>query len=188
MTKSELLDSVANGVSQCEGCDLCKSRINPVMHRGNPNAELVFCGEAPGYWEDVNGEPFVGRSGKLLDSMIEAMGYGCDDVYICNICKCRPPNNRKPTPQEMDTCKPFLIKQLDIVKPKAIVALGATAMEGLLGRGEGITKRRGKWDKYNDIPTMATFHPACCLRNPASKQDVWKDLREVLILLGKIKD
>lgn len=164
----------------CSNCGLCAGRTNLVFSRGNYNSNLVVVGEGPGYYEDQSGEPFVGKSGRLLDNMIKAMGYKKGDVYICNIVKCRPPDNRKPTRSEMDACLPFLEKQLDIVKPDAIVTLGATATEGLLGAGPGITKRRGKWGNYKEIPVMPTYHPSYCLRKPEMKHDVWKDLQEVM--------
>lgn len=184
--KEQALTTLFNNAKICKLCSLHENRINCVFHRGSPYSELVFVGEAGGRTENETGEPFVGRSGKLLDNMIKAMGFNRDDVYITNICRCSPPNNRKPTPQEMDACKPFLIKQLDIVKPKVIVALGATAIEGLCGKGYGVLKRRGKWEKYNNIPVLPTIHPAGCLRNPEWKKLVWQDLRNVLKFLGKI--
>jgi len=179
------LESLRLDASACMACPLHEGRTNSVFSRGDNGAELVFIGEAPGYNEDQTGEPFCGRSGKLLDNMIKAIGYGRDEVYVCNICKCRPPNNRKPVPDEMKKCEPFLIKQLEFVQPKVIVTLGATATEGLLGFGPGITKRRGKWGEYNGIKVMPTFHPSYCLRNPNSKHDVWEDLQQVMKVLGK---
>jgi uracil-DNA glycosylase family 4 len=180
MTKLVQLEIIANEAATCTACDLHKSRNKSVFHRGSPDAQIAFVGEAPGADENETGIPFVGRAGKLLDAMIVAMGYNRDDVYVCNICKCRPPNNRKPLPTEMDACKPFLVRQLDIVSPRVIIALGATAVEGLLGPGEGITKRRGKWGTYNNIQVMPTFHPAYLLRNPAEKEKVRQDLKDVL--------
>ncbi len=179
------LESVGAEAAMCTACDLCKERTNSVFSRGHVIADLAFIGEAPGYNEDQTGEPFCGRSGKLLDNMIKAMGYERDEVYVCNICKCRPPNNRKPTPDEMKKCEPFLVRQLEIINPKVIVTLGATATEGILGFGPGITKRRGTWGEYNGIKVMPTFHPSYCLRNPQSKHDVWADLQLVMKALGK---
>jgi DNA polymerase len=136
--------------------------------------------------EDQQGEPFVGAAGQLLDKMIVAMGYRRDQVYICNIVKCRPPGNRKPEPAEMAACTPYLTAQLGIVKPRVIVALGATAVQGLIGTTEGITRLRGTWKLYKGtIPIMPTFHPAYLLRQPTAKRDVWKDLKEVMRFLGK---
>lgn len=143
-------------------------------------------GEGPGAEEDARGEPFVGKAGQLLDKMIAAMGYRRDDVYICNIVKCRPPENRKPEPVEMSACAPFFTQQLALVRPKVIVALGATAVQGLIGTSEGITRLRGKWKLYKGMtPIMPTFHPAYLLRNPPAKREVWADLQEVMRHLGK---
>lgn len=173
MLKDELID--------CERCDLHKERKQPVIGRGNPDAPIVFVGEAPGATEDELGIPFCGKSGKLLDNMIIAMGKDPEkDVYVLNINKCRPPNNRKPFPEEIESCKPYLDFQLDLIKPKVMVALGATAIVGLCGPGLGITKRRGQWEEYKGVSVMPTFHPAYCLRNPASKKEVWTDLQSVM--------
>lgn len=177
---------IAEEVRACTRCPLCEARTKTVFARGNPFAELCFVGEGPGAEEDAQGEPFVGAAGRLLDKMIAAMGYRRDDVYICNIVKCRPPNNRKPEPNEMEACNPYLRDQLALVRPKVIVALGATAVTGLIGATEGITRLRGKWKLYKGtVPIMPTFHPAYLLRNPAAKRDVWSDLQEVMKHLGK---
>lgn len=184
MSKLERLLLVEHEVETCASCNLCLTPGKHVMCRGSADAKVAFIGEAPGFHEAEQGIPFVGRSGKLLDKMIEAMGINRDDVFVANICKHRPPNNRKPTRDEMDACLPFLEKQLDIVGPKAIVTLGATATEGFLGPGPGITKRRGKWGTYKDIAVMPTFHPAACLYNPSLKDDVRKDLQEVSRFMG----
>jgi DNA polymerase len=157
-----------------------------VFARGNPFAELCFVGEGPGADEDMIGEPFVGAAGQLLDKMIVAMGYQREEVYICNIIKCRPPKNRKPEPNEMASCLPYVTSQLALIKPKVIVALGATAVQGLIDTTEGITRLRGKWKLYKGMtPIMPTFHPAYLLRNPAAKREVWSDLQEVMRHLGK---
>jgi DNA polymerase len=185
-SKVTRLQVLAEQAASCTACELHKTRIKSVFHKGKPEAEICFMGEAPGADENVQGLPFVGRSGKLLDSMITAMGLSTEEVYICNIVKCRPPNNRKPELAEMNCCRPFLTQQLDIVRPRVIIALGATAVEGLLGPGEGITKRRGKWGQYQNIDVMPTFHPSYLLRTPAAKEVVRLDLREVLVKLGKI--
>jgi uracil-DNA glycosylase len=170
----------------CTKCRLHEQRKQAVFARGDPMAELCFVGEGPGADEDAQGEPFVGRAGQLLDKMIVAMGYARDEVYIANIVKCRPPENRKPELDEMETCSPFLAAQLQVVSPKAIVALGATAVQGLIGTSEGITRMRGKWKLYKGaIPVMPTFHPAYLLRQPNAKREVWADLQEVMKLLGK---
>ena len=177
---------VAEEVRACTRCALHEQRTQTVFARGNPFAELCFVGEGPGADEDRLGEPFVGAAGQLLDRMIVAMGYRRDDVYICNVVKCRPPNNRKPEPTEMASCMPFAVQQIALVQPKVIVALGATAVQGLVGTSEGITRMRGKWKLYKgSIPIMPTFHPAYLLRNPAAKRDVWNDLQDVMRHLGK---
>jgi DNA polymerase len=143
-------------------------------------------GEGPGADEDDQGFPFVGKAGQLLDRMIAAMGFGRDEVYVCNIVKCRPPKNRKPEPDEMASCRPYLARQLELIQPKVIVALGATAVEGLLGISGGITRLRGNWRVYGGrIAVMPTFHPAYLLRTPEAKRDVWNDLKEVLKHLGR---
>ena len=172
-------------VRQCTKCGLHKARTQAVFARGNPEAELCFVGEGPGADEDQQGFPFVGKAGQLLDKMIGAMGFGREEVYVCNIVKCRPPDNRKPEPDEMAACKPYLREQLEILNPKVIVALGATAVEGLIGMSGGITRIRGQWKLYRTIPVMPTFHPAYLLRNPVSKREVWADLQAVLKQLGR---
>jgi uracil-DNA glycosylase len=177
--------ALADEIKTCTKCALYAGRTQTVFARGNPAAELCFVGEGPGADEDAEGFPFVGKAGQLLDRMIAAMGYQRDDVYICNIVKCRPPNNRKPEPDEMGKCMPYLREQLDLVAPKVIVALGATAVEGLLGVGGGITRLRGQWKVYRAIPVMPTFHPAYLLRSPEAKRDVWADLQAVMKQLGR---
>jgi uracil-DNA glycosylase len=179
------LVEMAEEVRQCTRCVLHKARKQAVFARGNPDAELCFVGEGPGADEDQQGFPFVGKAGQLLDKMIGAMGFGRDEVYVCNIVKCRPPENRKPEPDEMAACKPYLREQLEIVGPKVIVALGATAVEGLIGMSGGITRIRGQWKLYRTIPVMPTFHPAYLLRTPAAKREVWADLQAVLKQLGR---
>lgn len=173
-------------VRGCTKCGLSATRTQTVFARGNPMSDLVFVGEGPGADEDRLGEPFVGKAGQLLDKMITAMGYAPGDVYICNVVKCRPPENRKPEPAEMAACLPYLHEQLAVIRPKAIVALGATAVQGLLGAAEGITRMRGTWKIYRgSIPIMPTFHPAYLLRDPTKKADVWSDLQQVMKQLGK---
>jgi len=176
---------LADEIKSCTKCALHAERTQTVFARGNPQAELCFVGEGPGADEDAQGFPFVGKAGQLLDRMIAAMGFHRDDVYVCNIVKCRPPGNRKPEPAEMATCVPYLREQLELVAPKVIVALGATAVEGLLGTSGGITRLRGQWKLYRTIPTMPTFHPAYLLRNPPAKKEVWADLQAVLKQLGR---
>lgn len=169
----------------CTRCGLHATRNQSVFSRGTGSSGLVFVGEGPGEEEDRTGFPFVGAAGQLLDKMIGAMQLGRDEVYVCNIVKCRPPRNRKPDPEEMSRCMPFLAEQITIVNPKVIVALGATAVQGLLGTTEGIMRLRGQWKLYRGkIPVMPTFHPAYLLREPQAKREVWKDLQDVLRQLG----
>jgi DNA polymerase len=169
----------------CTKCALHASRNQSVFSRGTGASGLAFVGEGPGEEEDRLGQPFVGAAGQLLDKMIAAMQLTRDEVYVCNIVKCRPPKNRKPDLEEMSRCMPFLNEQLAIIKPRVIVALGATAVQGLLGTSEGITRLRGQWKLYRgNIPVMPTFHPAYLLRTPQAKREVWKDLQEVLRQLG----
>ncbi len=177
-----------------QGCTLCalhQQRRRTVFARGNPDAELCFVGEAPGEEEDAQGLPFVGRAGQLLDRMIAAMGIPQEEVYITNLCRCRPPGNRTPTPEEMDACLPYLHEQLALVQPRVIVALGVTASRGLLKTSLGIKALRGTWKLYRGmIPVMPTYHPAYLLRETEAgrldaKRDVWKDLQAVLERLGR---
>jgi uracil-DNA glycosylase family 4 len=179
------LVELAGEVRGCQKCALSATRTQTVFARGNPAAELCFVGEGPGADEDAQGEPFVGKAGQLLDRMIAAMGFSRDDVYVCNIVKCRPPNNRKPEPVEMVSCAPFLTEQLALVAPKVIVALGGTAVEGLFGPVGGITRIRGQWKVYRSVPVMPTFHPAYLLRNPPAKREAWLDLQAVLKQMGR---
>ena len=180
------LDEIIAEIRKCEGCRLCKTRKNVVPGQGNPAPDIMFIGEGPGADEDEQGLAFVGRAGQLLTKIIEAMGYTRDEVFIGNIVKCRPPDNRVPLPDEMQTCIPFLHRQIELLQPKVIVCLGATAVKGLFGEGVGgITKIRGQWMKYRGIDTMPTYHPAYLLRNPPAKPDVWKDMKEVLARLGR---
>lgn len=170
----------------CTACALHRERTQAVFARGTGSSGLVFVGEGPGADEDAQGYPFVGAAGQLLDRMIAAMGFARDDVYVCNIVKCRPPKNRKPEPEEMAACSPFLIEQLELLAPQVIVALGATAVQGLLGTSEGITRMRGNWKLYRGrVAVMPTFHPAYLLRTPGAKREVWQDLQEVLRHMGR---
>ncbi len=181
------LQQLAGGMAACTQCPLHVERTQVVPGQGNPHTEILFVGEAPGKDEDEQGLAFVGRAGKLLTKMIQAMGFERDDVFIANINKCRPPGNRKPTREEMDACLPFLKKQIAILQPKVIVAMGATAVDGLvpLPRDAKISKIRGQWMEFEGIPLMPTYHPAYLLRNPAMKRPVWDDLKTVLQHLGK---
>jgi len=169
----------------CTKCaELVRCRHSVVFGVGNARAELMFIGEAPGADEDAQGEPFVGRAGQLLTKIIQAMGYQREDVYIANVLKCRPPENRTPLPEEVANCLPYLLAQIELIKPKVIVALGAIAMKALLDIQLGITKMRGNWYNFRGIPIMPTFHPAYLLRNPAAKKEVWQDMQAVLAKLG----
>lgn len=181
-----ILDELARDLDNCQRCNLCNlGRTKVVFGVGNPSARLVFVGEAPGADEDKQGIPFVGRAGQLLTKMIEAMGLKREDVYICNVIKCRPPDNRDPQPDEIATCEPFLIRQLDIIQPEVIVCLGRYAAQVLTRDPMArITKIRGKWHEYQNIPLMPTFHPSYLLRNPAAKRETWADLQQVMVKLG----
>jgi DNA polymerase len=191
-TKAQAIAELHSRAMQCVKCPhLSSTRKNVVFGVGNIDAELMFVGEAPGADEDVQGEPFVGLAGQLLTRMIGAMGLSRDKVYIANILKCRPDmpagssGNRKPTPEEMQTCIPYLHAQIDLIQPKVLVALGGTAVEGLLAKS-GIMKLRGTWHTYRGIPLMPTYHPAYLLRNQsnAEKRKVWEDLMAVMEKLG----
>ena len=171
-------------LGDCTRCKLSKSRTHIVFGVGDPAAQLMFVGEAPGFNEDLQGEPFVGEAGKLLDRMIAAMGLLRAQVYIANIVKCRPPRNRDPEPDEVAACEPFLRRQIAAVKPDCLVGLGRYAVQTLLRDTTAISRQRGRWRTYEGIPLMPTFHPAYLLRNPADKRLVWQDLQEVMSKLG----
>ena len=168
----------------CTRCKLHKARTQIVFGVGNLKAQLVFVGEGPGRDEDIQGEPFVGRAGKLLTQMIEAMGLCRPDVYICNVVKCRPPENRLPENDEIATCSPFLLRQLSVIQPKVICCLGACSAQTLLQTNQGISRFRGEWFDYRGSKLIATYHPAYLLRNPNAKGEVWKDLQKVMAVLG----
>ncbi len=182
------LDALARIVHGCRRCQLCEQRRNTVFGEGNPHAELMFIGEGPGADEDATGRPFVGAAGQLLDKMINAMTFRRDEVFIANVVKCRPPGNRAPLPDEMGACLPYLQRQIELVKPKVIVALGATAMAGLFKEPISITRARGNWMAYCAIPLMPTFHPAYLLRREAAKREVWSDLQQVMKALGRKRE
>ena len=171
-------------LGECTRCKLHKTRHKIVFGDGSPKADLVFIGEGPGADEDAQGLPFVGRAGKLLTQMIEAMGLQRRDVYICNVVKCRPPENRQPEKDEVTACSPFLFRQLDVLKPKVIVCLGSTAAQTLLQTNRGISHFRGEWLDFRGYKMLATYHPAYLLRNPGAKGEVWKDLQKVMAELG----
>jgi DNA polymerase len=180
------LDEIRRELGDCKRCKLCNGRTQIVFGVGNPRAELVFVGEGPGADEDAQGIPFVGKAGQLLTKMIEAMQFKRDDVYICNVVKCRPPNNRNPEPDEIEACEPFLKAQLKSIQPKVIVALGKFAAQTLLRVETPITRLRGQWRTYEGVPLMPTFHPAYLLRQPDEKRLAWMDLQEVMKRFGRM--
>jgi DNA polymerase len=181
------LQEIRNRIGDCHRCKLHTNRTHLVFGTGNPMADLVFVGEAPGEDEDLQGEPFVGKAGQLLNKMIQAMGLKREQVYIANIVKCRPPNNRNPEPDEIASCEPFLIEQLGVIKPSVICALGNFAAQTLLRTRVKISQLRGKFNDYQGIKVMPTFHPAYLLRNPQDKRLVWEDLQKVMAELKKIQ-
>jgi uracil-DNA glycosylase len=180
----DTLLKVREDLGECTRCKLHSTRHTIVFGDGNPKAQLVFVGEGPGADEDAQGLPFVGRAGKLLTQMIEAMGLQRKDVYICNVVKCRPPGNRQPEEDEVSTCSPFLFRQIDVIAPKVIVCLGAVAAKTLLQTNRGISQFRGEWLEFRGRKLLATYHPAYLLRNPPAKSEVWKDLQKVMAVLG----
>jgi DNA polymerase len=184
LSPEEALAGVRTFIGECTRCKLSGlGRTRVVFGVGNPDADLMFVGEAPGADEDAQGVPFVGRAGQLLTKIIEAIGLGRGDVYIANVIKCRPPQNRNPEPDEIDTCEPFLFRQIDIIKPKVIVSLGKFAAQTLLRSDEPISKLRGRIFDYHAAKLVPTFHPAYLLRNPSSKREVWEDMKLVKRLL-----
>jgi uracil-DNA glycosylase family 4 len=182
--EGDTLPRIREDIGDCTRCKLHKARTNIVFGVGNPKAELVFVGEGPGHDEDIQGEPFVGRAGKLLTQMIEAMSLRREDVYICNVVKCRPPENRLPERDEIATCSPYLLRQLDAIRPKVVCCLGACAAQTLLQTTQGISRFRGEWMDFRGTKLIATYHPAYLLRNPPAKSEVWKDLQKVMAVLG----
>ncbi len=182
MEKKTLLNELTKKYKNCQGCPLAKlGRTQVVFGVGNPDTKLMFIGEAPGRDEDLNGEPFIGRSGKLLTQIIEDMGLSRSEVYITNVVKSRPPNNRTPIKQEREACKTLiLVKEIDIIKPKIICTLGSPATKALLGDDIQISQARGKFAEYRGIPVMPTYHPAYLLRNPIAKHTVWEDMKKIM--------
>ena len=176
----ETLAELEASLQGCQKCELCQQRMNIVFGQGNPHAEVVLVGEAPGREEDKRGVPFVGEAGQLLEKILFAMGFKRDDVYICNIIKCRPPQNRDPQGDEIAACEQFLRHQLALIKPRVIITLGRFAAHSLLHTTEPISHIRGQWGEYQGMPLMPTFHPAYLLRNPTGKRDVWQDMKQVL--------
>jgi uracil-DNA glycosylase len=182
--EGDSLERICGELAGCTRCKLHQRRTNVVFGVGNPHAELVFVGEGPGHDEDIQGIPFVGRAGQLLTQMILAMGLTREDVYIANVVKCRPPENRTPEKDEIATCLPFLFRQLTNINPKVIVCLGSVASQALLNTNKSISHFRGQWFDFRSAKLMATYHPAYLLRNPHAKPEVWADLKKVMALLG----
>jgi len=180
----DTLLKIRTDLGECTRCKLHRTRNKIVFGDGSANAQLVFVGEGPGHDEDIQGLPFVGRAGKLLTQMIEAMGLQRKDVYIANVVKCRPPENRLPEKDEITPCSPFLMRQIDAIAPQVIVCLGACAAQTLLETNRGISQFRGQWLEFRGRKLMATYHPAYLLRNPSAKAEVWKDLQKVMAVLG----
>ena len=183
-SKEDALRAIREDIGDCTRCKLHgMGRTQIVFGVGNPDADLMFVGEAPGADEDIQGEPFVGRAGQLLTKIVEAIGLRREDVYIANVLKCRPPGNRNPEPDEVEQCEPFLLRQIDLVKPKVIVALGKFAAQCLLKTNDPITRLRGREYKYRDAILMPTYHPAYLLRTPSAKREVWEDMKRVKAIL-----
>ncbi len=176
---NETLEDIWNDIGECTRCPLNEGRTHVVNSEGHPRARLMFVGEAPGADEDAQARPFVGRAGQLLNKIIEAIGMKREDVFIGNVNRCRPPQNRTPTLAEAATCKPFLLREIAVVRPEVIVVLGNTAMKNLLDTKEGITKMRGQFLDYRGIKVMPTFHPAYLLRDPSKKRECWEDMKKV---------
>ncbi|HLY99395.1 MAG TPA: uracil-DNA glycosylase [Candidatus Angelobacter sp.] len=182
--KASALAAIREDIGDCTRCRLHQGRNKLVFGVGNMNAELMFVGEGPGADEDAQGEPFVGRGGQLLNNMISAMGLKREEVYIANVVKCRPPGNRTPEKDECDTCSPFLMRQIAVIRPKVIVALGATAAKNLLAVNDSMINLRGRWYDFRESKLAVTYHPAYLLRDPRQKKETWKDLQMVMKYLG----
>ena len=183
LCRRETLEEIRAELEDCRRCPLCQGRKAVVFGIGNPRARVVFVGEAPGREEDEKGEPFVGEAGRLLDRILLAMGLSRDEVYICNVIKCRPPGNRDPQPEEIAACEPYLKRQLAAIRPQLIVTLGKFAAQTLLRDTSPISRLRGHWREYEGIPLMPTFHPAYLLRTPTGKREVWEDMKQVMARL-----
>jgi uracil-DNA glycosylase family 4 len=182
---AKTLEELRDFIGDCMRCKLCRGRTNLVFGEGNPHAQLVFVGEGPGGDEDMEGRPFVGEAGKLLTKIIEnGMGLKREDVYICNVVKCRPPQNRVPETDEIEACLAFLKRQLEIINPKVICALGLTATQSLLGKHSAMHRERGNWASHMGVPVMPTYHPAYLLRNLSAKRQVWEDVQKIMKLMG----
>ena len=185
--KAESLEELNSLINKCKKCILHKSRTNFVFGVGNPNADVMVVGEGPGADEDMQGEPFVGRAGKLLNDILKAINFKREEVYIANVVKSRPPGNRTPTAEEMDACVPYLKKQIDLIKPKLILCLGLTAAQGLLKKRESLTNLRGQLFEYRGAKVMVTYHPAALLRNPNWKKPCWEDVQKFRLLYDEMK-
>lgn len=185
---TETLSDIWNNIGDCTRCGLCEGRTQVVNTHGNPQARLMFVGEAPGADEDAQGKPFVGRAGQLLTKMIEAMGMKREEVIIGNVNRCRPPGNRQPTLEEAAICRPFLFREIATIKPEVIVVMGNTALRNLLEAREGITRVRGKFQDFRGIKVMPTFHPAYLLRDPSKKRETWADLKMVMEYLESVRE
>jgi uracil-DNA glycosylase family 4 len=182
----ESLETIRTDLGDCRRCKLCSTRTNIVFGSGTPKAELVFVGEGPGADEDVQGLPFVGKAGQLLTKIIEAIQLKRDQVYICNVVKCRPPGNRFPEEDEIAACSPFLFRQLESIRPKVICCLGAAAAQTILRTKASIGKLRGRFHEYRGIKVIPTYHPSYLLRNPEAKRDVWEDMKKIRLLLNEL--
>ncbi len=179
VTAPATLETLAAQAAVCRACVLCETRNKVVFGTGNPNAELMFVGEGPGAEEDRRGLPFVGAAGEKLNQIIAAIGFSRDEVYIANIVKCRPPDNRNPQPAEVEACRHFLARQIDLVRPKVIVALGKVAAQSLLGSNDAVTRMRGHWWEVRGVPMRVTYHPAALLRDSSLRKPTWEDMRLV---------
>ncbi len=183
---TETIEEIRLDIGNCTRCPLCESRTKIVHSEGYREANLMFVGEAPGANEDAEGRPFVGKAGQLLNKIIESIGMKREDVFIGNVNRCRPPQNRQPTPLEAATCKPFLLREIAVIRPKVIVVLGNTATQNLLGTKVGITKLRGDFQDYFGVKVMPTFHPAYLLRDPSKKRETWEDMKKVRDFLRQV--
>jgi DNA polymerase len=179
------LEKLAAAMQNCRRCHLADKRTHVVFGEGDPQAKLMFVGEAPGMDEDISGRPFVGKAGQLLDKMINAMQFSREEVYIANVVKCRPVGNRSPAPDEISKCIGCLHRQIELIRPEVIVVLGAVAAKALLATEDGISRMRGKWCSFENIPVMPTFHPAFLLRQESAKKEAWQDLQQVMARFGK---
>ena len=182
------LDELQSIVKQCDRCILAKTRTNTVFGEGSKNSKIMFVGEGPGFYEDKSGKPFVGNAGQLFDSMLNAINLTRQDIYITNIVKCRPPDNRNPSEKECKSCIEFLRWQVKIINPKIIVCLGAVAANNIIEKGFSVTKNRGIWYKKGKFDIIATYHPAAILRDKNKKKDVWEDLKSIRILYDRINN